>query len=211
MSVNSILKEKSSKKNELQNAVKVSENSMDKLKVVPKVCNDDYYCSVSAIAFDYMTKFITACIISKERYKYLLDLVAYKGLVFLKPILKHKEYASYESLYEDALSYIMEYVYSKADSIENLFDKTSEYIELNAYKKFIHDSSSYDYIYKLDKEKLINYAIFFAKLEIIYNTKTMIKDTSYLTSDENELTNDLIKRCNSFKEDLIKLNSEKIY
>ena len=39
----------------------------------------------------------------------------------------------------------------------------------------------------------------------------MIKDTSYLTSDENELTNDLIKRCNSFKEDLIKLNSEKIY
>ena len=209
MSVTSMLKENSSTKNELQNVVKVSENSMDKLKVAPKVCNDDYYCSVSAIAFDYMTKFITACIISKERYKYLLDLVAYKGLVFLKPILKHKEYASYESLYEDALSYIMEYVYSKADSIENLFDKTSEYIELNAYKKFINNSSGYDYIYKLDKEKLINYSVFFAKLETIYNTETLLEDMSCLTDVETDLVNDLIKRCDKFKAEFIKLNSEK--
>lgn len=91
MCADSMLKDKLSINNKPQNFVK-SDITSEKLEK-SYILYDKLYCNIQEIAFNYMSNFIKARLIYRGRYKYLLNLRSYKGLLFIKQILKQKAYS----------------------------------------------------------------------------------------------------------------------
>lgn len=168
-----------------------------KLKV-PNELENSYQSSVSGIAFDYLARFFIGQEVDKGRWNSFLNLNALKGLLTL--VYNPDEYSKLEMRYISHLAHIMEFVYSESAKVDSLTDKVSNKIEYQAYKNFLDKESKSNYKYEFDSSHLIAYAVYFAKLEMIYRSKVIPEDINELTHLDMEQFNDLSQLCNTFFE-----------
>ncbi|HBW33844.1 hypothetical protein [Desulfosporosinus sp. BICA1-9] len=154
---------------------------------------------VSGIAFDYLARFFIGQAVDKECWNSFLNLNALKGLLNLEFRVNPDEYSKLVGRYISYLSNIMEFVYSDvAKKIDMLIDKVSNRIEWKAYEDFLEKLSKSNYKYDFDTSNLITYAVYFAKLEMIYRSKVIPEDINELTNLDMEQFNDLAQMCNTF-------------
>ena len=165
---------------------------------VPNELKNAYQASVSGTAFDYLARFFIGQVVETGRWNSFLNLNALKGLLNLEFNVNPKEYSKLVGRYISYLSDIMEFVYSGAVKVDSFIDKVSNQFEFKAYQDFLGRLVRPNYKYEFDTSNLIAYAVYFAKLEMIYRSKVIPEDINRLTNLDKEQFNDLAQMCNTF-------------
>ena len=165
---------------------------------VPNELKNTYQASVSGVAFDYLARFFIGQAVNKECWNSFLNLNALKGLFNLVYYVNPNEYSKLAGRYISHLSNIMEFVYSDKAKADLLTDKVSSRIEWEAYENFLKKQVKSNYKYEFDTSYLVAYAVYFAKLEMMYRTKVIPEDINELTKLDMEQYNDLAHMCDTF-------------
>lgn len=156
--------------------------------------------SIVGMAFDYLARISVGQIISKKKEDSYLNLVAEKGLTFLKNELSKVVYKKLEKNYIEKLAMFIGYVHSDTENYT---------VDLNTYtdleKKAYQITKNDNIRIRLEDKKILSAAIYFSKLEQIHRCKIVPEDLDELLLDkyDEEILIDLINLCDAFNNKFI--------